>query len=1067
MEKPFIPFPPPQDLLEVGRTLFREFNPTKFIYLNSRGEWRENPKTLRDRISHEFFFQFWKTGEKEAALFQKLYAPFLETDFWTQSKKLALSLLSRKKPQAAQLAEKEIDKALSDFWSKGNRPESSFSFLILLEILLWTIQYEATRLESEVYVCEWDREGCILKEAASRHHARLQKFLDCIFNPIQKEKFLSKIGTLTKEFPALIEKIAVLISEEDTFEKTIAELLEKAQDPGNREEIYSRIIERIQPPLGIVINAKSSLLRPCLDLLMNIGIDLGSGIQYMASVVLSILQDPRSTATLIRALQLFPLHCSKIRENIIYALGNLKAKKAVQAIAEVLAVPEERTALRASPQGENIQSFFDQKLEAIWALGKIGLESIKSLPALVPYADDWSPELKTYLAWTLGEIGKAQKEKWGGVAADIPIALLKLLKNKNRQIFEETVAALKKIQMPEFIHSLYLYQVGAVSILGLKPAQKGLYELSETLQYLLRLKKRTIMAVNGDSGTGKTYFCHSILDGFGDLKPQEILYLMRDRKQDQKIFNRMLGLRWLKRHIEPIYYHDYPLSEEEDNPEEYFQQFLEGNSDKKLIILDGCRDQLYFQRVIDLFYSKGELDVEVNFRATFSTRRLNLETREIALESVKTHLSFLEEPALEDTSFYQEGLVILYDLDNSIPSRLNDLEIKELFAQRKIDSWEDLIRIGTFGEGERHLGVVEEAFTSKKEILSVKQEKWQEPATQSFSPEERTFKPELNDDLRDEPNLLQTIPLEDIKANRIRFYAQDQIVGTGEEGNLFVLTFLDRHLFHTQLEKIEDIALQGRTLFLLNKKGELISLSFEKNEIARFKKTDSRAIKIASFPRDRVITGHEDGSIRIWDFMNKSIMHLEAHDKSILSLAVDYSGRLYSGSSDGCLRQWNLEKKLVNVIESPARRIPLIKLYPQEKILTLTENDRRAEGPRPFPEKIKIMDFEKNTSRILETSFDKKISSICVYLDGRIIAGLARSNVKERSKERNLIILTPGRDSWEYNFLSGHGLETKDCLTMGPKIITAGVESSGEHAIRIWGTEFYVRTELGKLLIHP
>ena len=1048
MEKPFIPSPPPQDLVEVGRTLFREFNPAKFIYLNSRGEWRENPKILRDRISHEFFFQFWKTGEKEAALFQKLFAPFLETDFWIQSKKLALSLLSRKKPQAAQLAEKEIDKALSDFWAKGNRPESSYSFFILLEILLWTIQSEATRLESEVYISEWDREGCVLKEAASRHHTRLQKFLDSIFNPVQKEKFLSKIGTLTKEFPELIEKIAVLISEEDTFEKTIAGLLEKAQDPRHREEIYSRIIERIQPPLGIVTNTKPSLLRPCLDLLMNTGIDPGSGIQYMASVVLSILQDRRSTATLIRALKLFPLHCSKIRENIIYTLGNLRAEKAVQAIAEVLAVPEEKTP----------QSFFDQKLEAIWALGKIGLESLKSLSALVAYADHRSPEVKTYLAWTLGEIGKAQKEKWGGVAADILIALLKLLKKKNRQIFEESVAALKKIQMPEFIHSLYLYHVGAVSILGLKPAQKGLYELSETLQYLLRLKKRTIMAVNGDSGTGKTYFCHSILDGFGDLKPQEILYLMRDRKRDQKVFNRMLGLCWLKRHIEPVYYHDYPLSEEEDNPEEYFQQFLEENSDKKLIILDGCRDQLYFQRVIDLFYSKGELDVEVNFRATFSTRRLNLETREMALESVKTHLSFLEEPVLEDTAFYQEGLVILYDLDNSIPSRLNNLEIKELFEKRKIDSWGDLIRIGTFGEGGRPLGFSEEAFTTKNKSFSFSQEKWPEPATQSFSPEERTFKPGLNENLRDEPNLLQTIPLEDIKADRIRFYAQDQIVGTGEQGNLFVLTFLDRHLFHTHLEKIEDIALQGRTLFLLNKKGELISLSFEKNEIARFKTTDSRAVKIASFPRDRVITGHEDGSIRIWDFRNKLIMRAKAHDKAIISLAVDYSGRLYSGSSDGCLRQWDLGKNLVKVVESPARRISLIKLYPQKKILALTEN---------APEKIKIMDFEINNSRILETSFDKKISSISVYLDGRIIVGLAPSNVKERSKEGNLIILTPGRDSWEYNFLSGHGLETKDCLTMGPKIITAGVESSGEHTIRIWGTEYYVRTELGKLFIHP
>jgi hypothetical protein len=115
------------------------------------------------------------------------------------------------------------------------------------------------------------------------------------------------------------------------------------------------------------------------------------------------------------------------------------------------------------------------------------------------------------------------------------------------------------------------------------------------------------------------------LEGFADISPQEILYLMRDRH--------------------------------------------------------------YFQRVIDLFYFHGRLDCEVNFRATHSTRRCNLEEREIALESVKNHLAFLEEPALEDTHFYREGFLILYDLDNSLGSRLNREEIHELFGKSRIESW--------------------------------------------------------------------------------------------------------------------------------------------------------------------------------------------------------------------------------------------------------------------------------------------------------------------------------------------------------------------------------------------
>ena len=166
-----------------------------------------------------------------------------------------------------------------------------------------------------------------------------------------------------------------------------------------------------------------------------------------------------------------------------------------------------------------------------------------------------------------------------------------------------------------------------------------------------------------------------------------------------------MGLRWLRKYIEPDFYQDYPFSEDKDDPKEFLTRFLEKNSDKKLIILDGCRDQSYFQRIIELFHFKGELDVEVNFRATLSTRRLNLEEREVALESVRTHLDFLEEPALEDTLLYQEGVVILYDLDNSISSRLNRQEIKELFQKRRIDSWGDLVKIGDFKQAPKSLAI--------------------------------------------------------------------------------------------------------------------------------------------------------------------------------------------------------------------------------------------------------------------------------------------------------------------------------------------------------------------------
>jgi hypothetical protein len=742
----------------------------------------------------------------------------------------------------------------------------------------------------------------------------------------------------------------------------------------------------------------------------------------------------------------------------------------VDEIAAVLEGSDE--ILETTGAGEkSYHPLMEQKEEAIWALGRIGFASIKKLPQLTRYADHASLKLRTYLAWTLGEIGKAQKEKLGGVSADVVIALLKLLKTKNKQVFEESVSALKKIGMPEFVHSLYLYHAGAISILGLKPAQRGLYELSETLHYLIQSKKRTIMAVNGDSGTGKTYFCHAILGGFGDVKPEEILYLMRDRKRGQKVFNRLLGIRWLKKYIDPAYYDDYPLAEEQDNPDEYFHQFLAENADKKLIILDGARDSLYFQKVIDYFYFKGELDVEVNFRANFSTRRLNLEEREMALESVKTHLAFLEEPTLEDTLFYQEGVVVLYDLDNSVGSRLGAQETQELFETRRIDSWGDLIRLGDFKQEPRALKASRTSIACQVEDFAFKRRSWKPGPPRPFVPDERNFKAVANENPKAAPNLLLQIDLGDLRAEQIRFYAQDQIAGIGEKGEAFILTFLDSRIFETTLDHLSCISLLGRDIYVANDGHELVQVSFERNEITPIAETDSPILKIASLPRHTIVTGHADGSIRVWDVSAQEVLQMEGDGGPVRALAVDYDGRVYSSDHSGGLRRWDLVTKSVTIADAhPMEHISHIKLYPFGKILCLGTSQGHAAMSPSF----NIIDFSKKEIHRISTDLKGEVTAVNAYFDGRIIAGISSPAEAGDKPGENLVIIS---DIYEdasctvpkarpvYKILGGHAFKTKDCLTMGPRIVSCGSEAPGRHSLRIWGTEFFVRMELGKLAI--
>jgi len=1044
-----------------GSAVLKGFNPKKIASLDSKGCWIENPETPIRRAVNEILFHLWEMDEKQKkSVLDNIINLFIRQAIWPSVLRIRAALIKNSSGNIPRLSLQQIEKELIDHYKSSKKPEKHISFLIILEVLAWILVYEAQRKNANRYVPEWDLEEKKKTQKYKKGILDSENFLNRCLSKEKRPLILQLYTELKELSPESIGSIPDLIAEEQRLNDDIKQLLIFSEIPSKREECLSLIREKIFPPTGVVTEISPALLRPCAELLRNRKIDISSGIHYRASVILSVLQDPRSTETLLNALKTFPLQLTSIRENIIYTLGNLKEKEAVMPIKKVLDGPDK--IIHTHADGTIKPSLLEeQKEEALRSLGKIGLESLNILPSMIKYKDHPSTKIKTHLSWSLGEIGNIQKKKHGGVSADILITLLTLIKTRNKQIFEEAVSALRKIEMPEFLHTLYLYNVGAVSILGLKPAQSGLYELSETLHYLILSQGRAIMAVNGDSGTGKTYFCESILESFGGLDPKEILYLMRDRKKDQKIFNQILGIKWLKKYIDPVHYQDYPNSEEDDNPEEYLTKFIEKNSDKKLIIVDGCRDRYYFQRIIDLLHFREKLDVVVNFRANFSTRRKNLEMRETALESIKTHLSFLEDPPLEDTHFYQEGKTIVYDLDNSINRRLNRPEIQELFKKRRIETWGSMIKVGDFikkaetrNKESEPVSYSERTFDVEKGTFSI-QKKW------GFKPEEKRFKPVLNEDVENNPNLLQSILIEDLRPHRIRFYTQDQIAGIGEKRKIFIFTFLDNRIFHASIEDFTDLSLVGRNIFLTDKKGELISVSFENGHIAKYGNIHSPICSMASLPRNRLITGHEDGSILIWNMENSEFLKIKSHPFPVTALAVTYSGTIYSWSQNHRLNYWHLQTRCMQEVNTKNESISHLRIYPQGRLLALSEKKTTNQKTKNngSKQKLKIMDFRGKTSDVFPLPFRILPSSISITYDGRILSGLSG---KVQTKP-NLAVLTPGDKKWSVHFLKGHAQETRDCLCMGPKIISCGKEKGSLYAIRFWGTEFYVKTQISKL----
>lgn len=1049
-------------LIRGGNFVLKQFDPKKMVFLDEQGLWQENPTRLINRTSNEVLFFLWSLNRRQRLFFfAHIFLP-LAQKFWHSIKWIKTFLVS-----GLQNRPDSLDEQISEIYKDSSLSPEARIFSLILDAFIWTMEYEAVKISASSFVSNWDLEGQKLKLEKNNQIVVWDGLIQAAPAGVDVKGFISTfLDESRRYFPGIIDPLLKLIADEEKICNSIKRLTNKINTETDQDELGPLIIEKIQPSQGIVTQTSPAFLRPCLDLLHDERFDISSGIAYQSSVILSILQDPRSTEGILHAMDKIALQFTKIRENLIYTLGNLKTPEAVSILAQILDSPDETV---SSKHGEPPQSYLllEQKAEVLRSLGRIGLDSISCLDSLVKYTNHDSDKLKTYLAWSLGCIGCEQKKAMGGVSADILIALLQLMKMKSRQVFEEAVNALRKIDMPEFIHTLHLYDVGAVNILGLKPAKRGLYELSETIHYLIKNQGRAVIAVNGDSGTGKTYFCQSLLDGFGEIGSDDILYLMRDRKKDQKIFNRILGLKWLKDYIEPSFYQDYPVSIEKDDPKAYFQKFMHENQNKKLIILDGCRDGTYFQRVIDLFYIQGILDIEVNFRATFSTRRTNLEEREVALESIKTHLAFLEEPILEDTKFYQEGKIILYDLDNSLSSRLNRMDIRELFQTNRITSWGELAMLGEFPPEKRALEIQHSESAAKTEKFSLIHKPWPGEKTYHFRAKERKFQLDLNENPDLHPHLLFSVDIDDLKPSQLRFYAQNQIAGIGRSGKVFILTFIDNRIFFTDIEEISEVKLWGRDIFMLSQAGNLMSLSFEKNIFTVFNSLDSPACSLVPVDHNHILTGHKDGTIFIWNFIEKEIDIIKAHDQAVTSLACDYNGLFFSGSSEGGLKKWDLDQgTTLNWPDIPGR---INKLYSfnQDAILAVSVQDAKPEcksGQKQISF-ILIKDSGEKAAVFLPMFMDN-LTGLNIQKDGRIISSFYPRNRKVNPN--SLVVFRPQQNKCTYSLIPGHLGKTSDCLVMGPKIISCGQDSGGKYSLKSWGTKYLVKTELGKLkMIHP
>ena len=76
------------NFIRSGRTIIEEFNPKKLVFIDSLGQWKEDPKTIEGRISNELLYQMWKLeDDKQAFFLHNIFHIFKKQDSWFMAKK--------------------------------------------------------------------------------------------------------------------------------------------------------------------------------------------------------------------------------------------------------------------------------------------------------------------------------------------------------------------------------------------------------------------------------------------------------------------------------------------------------------------------------------------------------------------------------------------------------------------------------------------------------------------------------------------------------------------------------------------------------------------------------------------------------------------------------------------------------------------------------------------------------------------------------------------------------------------------------------------------------------------
>lgn len=188
--------------------------------------------------------------------------------------------------------------------------------------------------------------------------------------------------------------------------------------------------------------------------------------------------------------------------------------------------------------------------------------------------------------------------------------------------------------------------------------------------------------------------------------------------------------------------------------------------------------------------------------------------------------------------------------------------------------------------------------------------------------------------------------------NSIKFITEKLFVSAGNDGFIKVwdITNTSEPVISKKMDKeVTDIALSGnKTMFAYSDiSGEVFVYKISNLTLNPNIHSTGKPIHAIALNRDgsKIATGHDNGSVKIWDMDNKNIDPIEFsdHKSTITSLDFNFNDQLLASSSyDNTIRVWDPLKEKQNpiIISGHDSWVMDIEFVPQTNILVSCSNDK-------------------------------------------------------------------------------------------------------------------------------